>query len=104
MLKKSKENQLYQTIFCRKISFKHITEVLRTHGSVIGFVPGIELKLLKQHDNLSFEEFEALYPRLRDEMGWYGMGHGLDEDFRIYKRDQFNFKDQFKTFALMSSI
>ena len=25
-------------------------------------------------------------------MGWYGMGHGLDEDFRIYKRDQFNFK------------
>ena len=41
---------------------------------------------------MSFEEFEALYPQLRDEMGWYGMGHGLDEDFRIYKRDQFNFK------------
>ena len=52
---------------------------------------------------MSFEEFEALYPQLRDEMGWYGMGHGLDEDFRIYKRDQFNFKDQFVIFKFIRS-
>ena len=35
-------------------------------------------------------------------MGWYGMGHGLDEDFRIYKRDQFNFKDQFEILLMLS--
>ena len=56
-----------------------------------GVKPVLPEDMLTPEHDLTFEEFEAIYPQLRKRMGWRGMGHGLMEDFNIYKRDRTHF-------------
>ena len=57
----------------------------------VGAAPTFQQSFLNQHADMSFDEFEKLYPQLRVDNNWYGMGHGLEEDFRVFKRDCHNF-------------
>ena len=43
-------------------------------------------KFLQNNPDLSFDEFEEKWPNLKKRYGWYGMGHGPKEDFRVYQQ------------------
>ena len=55
-------------------------------------VPSVPREYLAKYGDVSFEKFAEFYPKLKEEMGWKSLhGHWILEDFRIYKRDCFNF-------------
>ena len=49
----------------------------------------IDPKWLANNPDMDWEEWEERWPKLRKKFDWYGMGHGLMEDWRVYQRERF---------------